>query len=402
MKFVISMSLVIFIIFAQKMCAQGLHAIQLDGENVIQEIKSGIESGLKINERNSLNQTVLIRAAKEGYNDIARLLIEFDADVDIRDEYGYTALMGAAESGNLDILRLLLQSRAKINVFDDYDRTALYYAVSSKKSELIYSIINAVPTNERLEYLNNALIFVSSGDSVPLVSELLESGADCNASLRKETSGFVKGTTALMASSHYSKNPNIIRILLKAGANVNARDENNVTPLMCAVSPMSFKSSEKVSLLIEAGAEINSRDKNGRTALMYEASYSPEFTILDFLLKAGADPNIRTRKGESALSLYMKYKYSAYDPKIIYKLLYAGAEVSNVEFKFFDKRSTDPMLYRYVKSKYDEQPFSEKIIRFIKQLGWILITLIVLICAVIGICKIPKELKEGPRGIRMS
>jgi len=54
-------------------------------------------------------------------------------------------------------------------------------------------------------------------------------------------------------------------------------------------------------LLLEAGAEVNARNHSGKTALMF-ASYG-EIDLVRVLLAAGADPDIRNNDGETAFMM---------------------------------------------------------------------------------------------------
>ncbi len=57
---------------------------------------------------------------------------------------------------------------------------------------------------------------------------------------------------------------------------------------------------EIIHLLIRAGADVNARDRDGVTVLMKAAARCRDYGILRMLLDAGADPCVRARKGETA------------------------------------------------------------------------------------------------------
>jgi KN motif and ankyrin repeat domain-containing protein len=53
-------------------------------------------------------QTALMLAVSHGKLDLAQMLIDAGADVNVQDEDGSTALMCASEHGHIDIVKLLL------------------------------------------------------------------------------------------------------------------------------------------------------------------------------------------------------------------------------------------------------------------------------------------------------
>ena len=55
--------------------------------------------------------------------------------------------------------------------------------------------------------------------------------------------------------------PEVISLLLEAGALVNARDGNRESALLLAA--MNNKNPEVISLLLKAGAEVNAKDEKG-------------------------------------------------------------------------------------------------------------------------------------------
>jgi len=55
-------------------------------------------------------------AAAANYTDIARMLIEHNAQVNVKQQAGATALHSAAQNGNIDLLILLLEHGADVNI----------------------------------------------------------------------------------------------------------------------------------------------------------------------------------------------------------------------------------------------------------------------------------------------
>ena len=71
--------------------------------------------------------------------------------------------------------------------------------------------------------------------------------------------------TALHFACYYSPSIDVVKMILKKGANVNARDENDCTPLILACC--SVKGFEVVPILLEYGADANLSNKYSETAL---------------------------------------------------------------------------------------------------------------------------------------
>lgn len=107
--------------------------------------------------------------------------------------------------------------------------------------------------------------------------------------------------------------------LIRAGANINARDENGNTPLMIAADrgrPVA------AVLLIEAGADVNAHNSKRETALTKALMFRQRSagddhkSVIPVLIAAGADVKGQNDWGESALSLAQKTG----QPDIIYQI----------------------------------------------------------------------------------
>lgn len=91
--------------------------------------------------------------------------------------------------------------------------------------------------------------------------------------------------------------------LIKAGAEVNAADENGNTPLHTGVS--SLYSLSIVGRLIETGADPNKQNNFGNTPLHLSSRYG-DINLIGYLLEHGADPNIRNIFGNTPLLDYFR------------------------------------------------------------------------------------------------
>ena len=91
------------------------------------------------------------------------------------------------------------------------------------------------------------------------------------------------------------------RVLIDAGADVNARSANSfsVLPLHSAVAG---GHDEVVAVLIDASADVNATQPHGWTPLL-GAARNGSLASVDRLLAAGADPAARNDDGSSALDL---------------------------------------------------------------------------------------------------
>ena len=135
---------------------------------------------------------------------------------------------------------------------------------------------------------------VSRLEDVPLVQTLLVHGADCNIPC-------VYDRTALLCAAARNY-PNVVRLLVEHGANINAQDSIRMTPLMCAmVTPDDDTAMPR--LLLEHGANVTVENVYGTTALHWAVWTEKNKDTLRLMLAHGADPNHADKDGVTPIIL---------------------------------------------------------------------------------------------------
>jgi ankyrin repeat protein len=213
-------------------------------------------------------------------------------DVNAKDSRGATPLMYAAAFGNVTQMKLLLESGADVNAQNTFHATALIWA---------------------------------GGDAVKS-RLLIEHGADVNVRTQQ-------GRTALMAAAKRNGNADLVRLLLKKGADVKAPGDTTMIPAAQSGDV------EIMRLLIESGADVNCvSPRLADTPLMYAAA-SDNVEAVRLLLAKGANPNaalkIMTRViGGSTLDMGigkqspLMWAAPTGSPELIRALTEAGANVN--------------------------------------------------------------------------
>ena len=127
----------------------------------------------------------------------------------------------------------------------------------------------------------------------PITRYLIEKGADLNAFNRTNA-------TPLF----YAKKVEIAKLLIEKGADINAQNSSFITPLLKASSEGRF---EIVKLLIERGVDIRWESPNGsQTALSFALSFKQN-RIADYLIDQGATvKSPHTQDGRLLLSHALK------------------------------------------------------------------------------------------------
>jgi len=193
------------------------------------KVRMLLAKGAQVNVRSKLGRTpLLIAATYDGATEAARLLIEKSADVNAADENGASVLEQAAGSNNIEVVRFLLAKGAKVNAVDKLGFTPLLAATGNgdRNTDLVKLLIE-----------HGAAVNVVSGDTVEKVK---------NGPLA------LGRITALHQAAQIAPFE-AVEALVKAGADVNAKDIRGATPLVWAVAT-DHPDPKVVQLLLAKGA----------------------------------------------------------------------------------------------------------------------------------------------------
>lgn len=273
-------------------------------------------------------------AARHNPNaDVIRVLVKAGAHVDGADRSGQTPLhLAAAHNESLDVARALIESEADVNARDNRDETPLHYAAMWSRREMIRLLIDAGADNNLRNVDGRTpqeVLSLSLRRSAPtsrgqkgsmnkgewiehrgvwktatlerLCSKLLsEYGAYFEAPARAYEAVNMRGWEGVPQNGHWAlralrdaawgnPDPGVIRALVGAGADVNARDDCEATPLHKAAAHNPNPGVARA--LIELGANVNAREFQDYTPLHLAAGHNPNPEVARVLVELGADVN---------------------------------------------------------------------------------------------------------------
>lgn len=190
------------------------------------------------------------------------------------------ALCWVAEKGHAPLVSVLLEKSTASPSAIESIRYKLMGQISGGSSALTLAVKSMKPASVRM---------------------LLDKGADVHSTKQsdKRYEGFRRGDggigeTALHALAKAritstTVGSEILGLLLKAGANLEARDAKNNTPILL-VSGLDPESNIVLKLLMAAGADVSAENAAGDTLLLRACQLSPSTKLAEMLLGYGADP----------------------------------------------------------------------------------------------------------------
>jgi len=317
--------------------SKSLHEAAESGD--LAEVKRLIAQGADVNASDGDEvRTPLLAAADGGHAEVVKLLLKNGAKVDMGDSYGYTPLYYAIWSddeaavkslvssgadvntrpsnekdypplayaiwqwhkGNVEIL---LDAGADINTKDEKGYTPLYWAAFSSSKDVLDLIL------AKGDYPNTIHLAACKGD-LDRVKTLIERGTNIDI---KDEFGCVPLHWAALAES-----PEVADFLIGKGADVNAKDARNLTPLIAA------RGLPVIKLLVSKGADIQAQDSYPESTKLHWACIEGDKDVVEFLISKGAEVDRKNKRGQTPLWLAASYGHR----EIVELLIKKGANIN--------------------------------------------------------------------------
>jgi len=269
-----------------------------------------IRSGIPENGSQAPTQggwTPLLYAARDGRIDMVQSLVAKKADLELAEANGITPLQMAIANENIALARYLLERGANPNSKDAYGRTPLWLAVELRNVEI---------GPNRTEHVNG----IDRAAALELIRDLIKRGANVNARttdwpptrrhlMRLGDLSWVNliGQTPFLRAA-LSGDVTAMKLLLESGADPKIETEEGTTPLMAAaginwVVAQTYTESdesilEAVKLCLDLGADVNHANSMGLSAIHGAANRGSDH-VIQYLADHGARLDAKDKEGRT-------------------------------------------------------------------------------------------------------
>jgi ankyrin repeat protein len=245
------------------------------------------------------------------------LLAKAETLLEVRDYHDWTALMYVAHGGRVEVAQLLIQRGADVNMVDSLGVTPLMKASLQKYAEVALCLLQAGADVSVVDHSGHcALQAAVQSNSTELAQLLLDHGADINATDNE-------GYNCLFKAVEDGHVP-MIKLLVQRGLNVHAVNSKGHTLLMIAAGKGHKAAAE---WLIQQGVAVNTADNQGKVCLhgACSGSSSDDAAMIELLLNNGADVHQYSDKQISALDTCAEFG----KVECARALIAAGADVNH-------------------------------------------------------------------------
>ena len=263
-------------------------------------------------------------------------------------------MRSAIAKEKIGIVRALLESGVHISHYDKNDITPLFQASSDGNAPIVKALIEA---GAKVDELNEYNIY----DYDHLLGRNIDDDDYDDLVVESES-------TALYIAC-VNGHKDVIKLLLKAGANPDIPNQEGTTPLCEAVKYYGKYSTNIIKSLIAANADVNKADMDSRTPLYYarecfERGYGSPLTI-KMLIDAGAKDENENELIPPASNKPIKIPEDKRENAISYEDILDGDDVVVITEKdghefFFKYKTLNEWFNRLKQRKVDiENPLTK-------------------------------------------
>ncbi|XP_044910148.1 ankyrin repeat and SOCS box protein 3 isoform X3 [Prionailurus viverrinus] len=236
-------------------------------------------------------------AAREGNVKVLRKLLRKGRSVDVADNRGWMPIHEAAYHNSVECLRMLIHADSsenyiKTKTFEGF--CALHLAASQGHWKIVHILLEAgADPNATTSEETTPLFLAVENGHIDVLRLLLRYGANVNGSHS------MCGWNALHQAT-FQENGEIIKLLLKKGADKECQDDFGITPLFVAAQ---YGKLESLSILISSGANVNCQALDEATPL-FIAAQEGHTECVELLLSSGADPDLYCNEDDWQLPIH--------------------------------------------------------------------------------------------------
>jgi ankyrin repeat protein/uncharacterized protein YdcH (DUF465 family) len=325
-----------------------LHLAVLNADEAM--VKQLLQLGIHSNSQDKLGNTALMMALETVWyekknpqgKELAKLLIDAGAELDIKDKDENTPLLLAVRHNDIEMVHYLVDKGANLDIHDECLKMAIYWAAERGYEEIFHYLLEhkAIVDGADLHKENNILMVACASGKISIVSALLKQGIIDWGHKNKETENVL----------HFAlDNPEILQCLLEnmplkqAQELMFSHQYSSYSPIRKSFHrPQTFQlfwnlitEEQKLYIavvkgdlaavqnLLLSGVNIHTQDQDGQTILIHAlneihltklhntASNSVEEktkrTIAQLLIDSGADLNVKDKYGTSPLIFAVRH-----------------------------------------------------------------------------------------------
>jgi hypothetical protein len=293
-------------------------------DNDLTRTRRLVERGADVDAEDDTQQSAYLIATSEGYLELLELTLQHGADVDAKDSYNGTGLIRAADRGHWDVAGRLIRAGVELDHVNNLGWTALHEAI--------------ILGDGSQRYLDTVRVLVAAGADVTIpsredgltpVEHARTRGYDAIADLLTEALRSDAGKDPARAAASRrllaaaaTGDADAAALALRAGADLEARDEHRRTPLLLAVTHDRLAVAR---VMVALGADPDPLDDRHDTPWLV-TGVTGSVPMAELLLTADPDLRIRNRYGGVSIIPASERGHVAY----VRRVVRTGIDVNHV------------------------------------------------------------------------